>query len=33
MSDALRAEQLSKRYGPTLALDALDLRIAQPARI
>jgi hypothetical protein len=25
MSDAIRTEQLSKRYGETLALDSLDL--------
>ena len=29
MADAIRTEQLSKRYGQTLALDALELDIAQ----
>jgi polyether ionophore transport system ATP-binding protein len=28
MSDAIRTEQLSKRYGETLALDALDLAVS-----
>jgi polyether ionophore transport system ATP-binding protein len=28
MSDAIRTEQLSKRYGATLALDSLDLAVA-----
>jgi ABC-type multidrug transport system ATPase subunit len=28
MSDAIRTEQLSKRYGATLALDLLDLEVA-----
>jgi ABC-2 type transport system ATP-binding protein len=29
VSSAIRTEQLTKRYGPTLALDRLDLQVAQ----